>query len=100
MSQPVAASNYKRINGTGAGTTVIADQPANFDSLTVGANYTGTLTFYDTATAAGTTSTNQLIAFNNNSGSVPYTVHPRVATKVGLTVVVGGTTDALVGWSA
>lgn len=96
--QPVSGNQYKRISGTGAGTTVISDAPATLSSVVAGGNYTGTLSFYDTATAAGTTSANLLIALNNNVGSIPSGVYPNVQCKTGITVVVGGTTDALVGW--
>lgn len=100
MPQPVSSSNYKHISGTAAGTTVISNQECSFNSVTFGGNYTGTLTFYDCDTEAGTTTANLLISVNNNSGSIPTTFSPAVQTNNGLTVVIGGTTDALVGYSA
>lgn len=100
MSQPVSQNQWSRISGTAAGTTVISASPSALMSVTAGGNYTGTISFYDVATAAGSTSTNFMLAINNNSGSVPYTISPQVWAKNGLVAVVGGTTDVLVGWSA
>ena len=97
-SQPNNASQYNRVSGTVAGTTLISPDACNFNTVTVGANYTGTVTFYDSATAPGTTSTNLMIAVNNNSGSVPVTIQPYVHTKNGLVAVSGGTVDMLIGW--
>jgi len=97
-SQPITASQYKRINATAAGTTVISDSGCNLNSITMGANYTGTITFYDTGTSTGTTATNLLIAVNNNAGSIPTSIHPGVRTLNGLTAVSGGTVDMLIGW--
>lgn len=98
MAQPVLSGQWTRISGTAAGTTVISDQPANLISVTGGANKEGTVTLYDTNVAGGSTATNHMIAINNNSGSIPFTITPMVATRKGIVAVVGGTTDVLVGW--
>lgn len=89
-----------RLSGTAAGTTVcITARSGIFQRVVVGGNYTGTATFYDSATAAGTTATNYICSFNNNSGSVPMNVEVGCRVKDGLVAVLGGTTEmtAIVG---
>lgn len=92
-------SSYSRLSGTAAGTTVVSSIPGSFERLIVGGNKEGTATFYDSATAAGTSSTNFIVAVNNNSGSIPTSIEIGIRTKLGLTAVVGGTTDLTVVYS-
>ena len=96
--QPVSGGQYTRISGTGAGTTVINPNAGNFYRVVVGGNFTGTATFYDSATAGGSAAANYIIAMNNNSGTIPMNVEIGARTKNGLIAVVGGTTDMTVIW--
>lgn len=92
MSLHPSQASYYPVSGTAAGTTVITPNPGSFERIIVGDNKTGTATFYDSATAAGTASTNLIIAVNNNSGSIPMSVEVGCRVKSGLVAVLGGTT--------
>ncbi len=97
-SQPVSGDQFTRISGTAAGTTVVSPDGATLKSVVWGGNFTGTLTFYNVGSAAGTTAANHVIALNNNTGTIPDGIYPNFQMRNGITVVVGGTTDMTVGW--
>ncbi len=94
MSQPVANDGYYRLTGTAAGTTIILPRSGNWNTYTVGTATTGTVTFYDSATIAGTAAGNQL---NGYTGAV-VNHDLRIYLKNGLVALLGaGTIDALLG---
>lgn len=96
MSQPVASGQYTVISGTVAGTTVIADRSVNMVRVVSPANNTGTVLFFDCATAAGTASTNAITNFACTTGSIPVSVEFGISTHKGLTAVSGGTVNLVV----
>lgn len=98
-SQPISGANYLRVSGTAAGTTVVSSSAvSNFLRVLPNQNQTGTVTFYDSATAAGTSAAGFIAIMNNNVGSLPTSVPIGIRTKNGLVAVVGGTTDVTVVW--
>jgi hypothetical protein len=99
MLQPSSLAAYTRVIGTVAGTTVIADRPCGLFRICFNQNKTGTATFYDCATAAGTTTANTMLITNNNVGSLPMNLDVGCRTRYGLTTVVGGTVDFTVIWN-
>lgn len=97
--QPVSGNQYTQISGTAAGTTVVSPAPVStFSRVVFNQNQTGTVTFYDSATAAGSAATNLITTMNNNVGSIPTSVEVGLRTKNGLIAVVGGTTNFTVVW--
>lgn len=93
MSDNVTQAAWSHIIGTAAGTTVISPQPCSFIRVIPNQNQTGTVTFYDVATAAGSTAANLITTMNNNVGSIPTSVEVGCRVRYGLTAVVGGTVD-------
>lgn len=93
--QPASKGQYTRVFGTAAGTTVIRTADANFERIILGQTKTGTVSFYDTGAATGTTSANFLGDFQNTVGSVPVSIEMGFRVKNGLTAVIGGTTDMI-----
>jgi hypothetical protein len=97
MAQPVDGAQYKRISGTGAGTTVVLDRPGNWRCLFIGQTKTGTVTLYDVATASGTAAGNFVTEIVNANSGVPIASTPNLKMRYGLVAVAGGTTDLLIG---
>jgi len=96
MTQPVSASQYTIVSGTAAGTTVVAARPANLVRVYIPANRTGTVSFYDCATAAGTTAANAVTDIACTVGSIPTSIEFGCSFLKGITCVTGGTTNILV----
>ncbi len=92
--QPISGYNYLHLVGTVAGTTVVSDHDGVLQGVYFGTATTGTTTFYDVATAAGTTDANKLFTAVNAVASSNNDIHTSV--KKGITAVVGGTVDMLV----
>lgn len=90
MSQPVSASQWKNVSGTAAGTTNLFARSGNLVRVIIPANTTGTVTFYDSATAA-TTSQN-IVSIPCTVGTIPTSVEIGCSVHSGLTYVLGGTT--------
>lgn len=91
--QPVSGYNYQRFL-TGAGTTVLAEQSCNLHSIINVGTLAGTINFYDSNTAAGTTTTNN---FYNFVGTVPIgSTILDIQTKKGLIAVTSGTLNVTV----
>lgn len=98
----VLDSQYTHITGTAAGTTVIKSDTGWFGKVIIPAASTGTVTFYDVATAAGTTSANQImlgVSNNLNAANTPCSMDVSTRFRYGLVAVVGGTTDFTVVWN-
>lgn len=91
--QPVSGYSWTRVNGTAAGTTVIKPGESRLHSVFLGNNTTGTISVYDSATAAGATGTTIFGAINNTSGTIPQTLLFDARFRTGITVILGGTTD-------
>jgi len=94
--QPVSASQYTIVSGTAAGTTVVAERPSSLIRVFVPANRTGTVSFYDCATAAGTSATNAVTDIACTVGSIPTSIEFGCSFLKGITCVTGGTTNILV----
>ena len=91
-------NTYTRISGTAAGTSLVVNRSQVLEGVFIGQNKTGTVSLYDSATTAGTSSTNFLGDIQNTCGSVP--VGPKIGASLhnGLVAVTGGTTDMLLIW--
>lgn len=94
MSQPVSASQYKSISGTAAGTVNLFARSGNLVRVIIPANLTGTVTFYDSSTAA--TTSQDIVSLPCTVGTIPTSVEIGCAVKDGLTYVLGGTTGLTV----
>jgi hypothetical protein len=94
--QPVSNGQQTRISGTAAGTTEIRDADANFVRVIIPTLKTGTVSFYDTTIALGTSSASFLCDIQNTVGTIPQSVEMGFRVRNGLVGVSGGTTDLLV----
>lgn len=92
MQLPEGAQ-FKRVNGTSAGTTVVKDSRTVLYGILLGQNKTGTATIYNTNVAGGTAAANYFAAIDNTSGTIPQSLQLGAAFNKGITVVTGGTTD-------
>lgn len=93
MADNTSQSSYQHVLGTVAGTTVFLDRGGSFERVLFNQNQTGTVTFYDVATAGGSTSANLIATMNNNVGSLPASVDIGARVRYGLVGVHGGTVD-------
>lgn len=93
MQLPEGAQ-WKRVQGTAAGTTVLKDSRTVLYGVVIGQNKTGTVTFYDHA--SGTSATSYMTAVDNTSGTQPTSLYFGMRMRNGITVTTGGTTDMLV----
>lgn len=94
--QPVSGNNWTRLSGTAAGTTVVANRSANLEGIFYGGAKTGTVTFYDAKTAAGTSDAG-LIGGITNAGAL-LQINMGIACKKGIVAITSGTTDMVVVW--
>ena len=90
--QPIASPQYKVIAGTAAGTAVLLDRPGSLFRVFVPANRTGTVEFYDCATAAGTSDANNLCSVACTVGTIPTSIEMQCNLNKGLVYISGGTT--------
>lgn len=96
--QPQTGYGYNHITGTAVGTTTVFAREGVLHSVIIPASKTGTISIYDSATGAGTATTNLVLTVDNavNAGNLPTTLVVHSAMKNGLTMVTGGTTDVTV----
>jgi hypothetical protein len=94
--QPVSSGQFTVVSGTAAGTTVVASSPTNLVRVFVPANNTGTVSFYDCSTAAGTSAAKAITDIACTVGSIPTSIDFGISTHEGLTCVKGGTTNLVV----
>ena len=97
--QPVSLYQYTRVSGTVAGSAVVSARAGSLANIVIGSNKEGTVTFYDAATAAGTSATNLIFNINNNTGSIPTNIDVNANIKNGIVAFKGGTTDLTVMWN-
>ena len=93
---------WTHVIGTQAGTTVVWDGKGFLDKVIVPNTKTGTVSFYDCATAAGTTASNLIMGEVSNAinaANLPYVFHIGARLEKGLVAVVGGTVDFTVVWN-
>ena len=96
MAQPVSGVQWTKLSGTAAGTTILTTTPSVIQTITIPANNTGTVTFYDSV--SGTASTTEVFSLACTTGTIPTTLRPGLQTKKGIVAVLGGTTNMTVGW--
>jgi len=96
MSQPVSMGKFTVVSGTAAGTTVVSASPCSLVRVFVPANRTGTVSFYDCATADGTTASGVITDITCTVGSIPTSIELGISTHEGITCVTGGTTNLVV----
>lgn len=94
MADLTPMAQYKRINATSAGTTVLLDRNGALVRMIPNGNQTGTLSLYDVATAAGSTATNLINTLPNTAGTLNPAIELGYRVKNGCVVVTGGTVDA------
>ena len=84
--QPQTGYGYNHITGTAVGTTTVFAREGVLHSLVIPVSKTGTISVYDVATGAGTTSTNLVLTVDNtlNAAKAPTTLMVDSAMKKGL----------------
>lgn len=95
--QPATGLQWTAI-GTGAGTTVVKNEQAIFGKIIISGTYVGSATWYDTATAAGTSTTNQILTLGLPTTSVPQSLELNIQCKNGLVCMSGGTPAITYTW--
>lgn len=85
--QPNSGYSWKVI-GTGVGTTTIA-RSVNLGVIVIPGTYTGTITFYDSA--SGTSATTQVLSFGLPLVNTFQTVKPELQFKNGMVIDCQGT---------
>ncbi len=88
-------------SGSGnAGTTVLKAGKGSLGSIYVGVPTTGSISYYDSASGAGTTASNLIMVVANNGTKVPDQFSPLCRFQFGLTAVMSvGTTNQTVFWN-
>lgn len=98
--QPSSGYQYKAIaGGTAASTTVLKSTNAVLKSVVVPGTYVGSLVIYNSATAAGTTSSNQVISLGLPATAVPFTLPVDIEFNSGLTYTASGTPSVILVWN-
>lgn len=97
-SQPVTASQYRNV-GT-VGTTVISNQGVNLNNIIFGGTFVGSVEFYDSATAAGTTASNLVYNVGLPLVNQYKNVEVGLRTRNGLILVATGTPALLFTYDA
>jgi hypothetical protein len=94
MAQPVSGFQYTKFL-QGAGTSVISEYPCVLHSVVNIGTAAGTVAFYDSATAAGTSATNNFYTYGttNNIAFIPLL---DIQTRYGLVAVTSGTVNLVV----
>ena len=96
MAQPVSQSQYKNI-GT-VGTVVLTDRPTALMNIVFPGTYVGTVNFFDSPTAAGTTAANQILSMGLPNTNVGGNIFIGASCKTGLTYAATGTPIMTVMW--
>jgi len=96
--------NWTLVQGTSgsgnAGTTVIKSGAGHLGGIYVGLPSAGTVSYYDSATGAGTSSSNLIMVVANNGTKVPDLFTPNCRVQNGLVAVMSvGTTNQTVFWN-
>lgn len=98
--QPSSGYQYKAVaGGTAASTTVVKSTNAVLHSIVIPGTYVGSLVFFDSATAAGTATTNQVLALGLPATAIPQTILVGAEFRNGLTYTESGTPTVTVIWN-
>lgn len=83
-------NNFRLINGTNTG-IVLSNDATALRSITFGGTSNGTVTFYNSATAAGTAATNEIMTIGSLvATNFPYSLEPNVPCSNGLVYTATG----------
>lgn len=96
-SQPASGDQFTVVSG-GPGTTVLKDTNANLVRVSFPGTYVGTITFHDSATAAGTSGTSDIISFGLPTTSTPFHVDIGARCRYGLLYEATGTPLCTIIW--
>lgn len=97
MAQPISGEQFATV-GTGVGTNVVSAIPATIHRIIFPGTYVGTLNIHDSATAAGTTATSQIISFGLPTTTVAGNVEFGIACSKGITYQATGTPVCTLVW--
>jgi hypothetical protein len=98
--QPSSGYQYNAVaGGTAASTTVLKSTNAVLQSIIIPGTYVGSLVFFDSATAAGTATTNQVLALGLPATAVPASLLIEAEFRNGLTYTASGTPTVTVIWN-
>lgn len=95
--QPISGSQWTRVSGTAAGTTVVANAPTVLQKILLPSQKTGTVTIYDNA--SGTSATTLVAVIPNTNGTIPVSIDLGIQMRRGIVAETGGTTDFVVIWN-
>jgi len=97
MAQPISGDQYVSI-GT-IGTTIVSDQNATLRKVIYPGTYVGSVTFYDSATIAGTTATNAVYTAGLPGLNHPVSVEVNAQFKNGIIATALGTPVLTFTWN-
>lgn len=96
MSQPISADQWTNVSAKG--TTVITDRSSALKRIILPGTFVGSVEFYDSSTAAGTTATNNILSLGLPLLRQNCSIDVNAQTKSGLTVVATGTPTLTFTW--
>ena len=96
MAQPVSEYQYTYVGAVGS--VVLKDIGATLARVIIPGTYVGTVMLYDSATVAGTASTNTLGTFGLPTTNVYKALDFGIRTRYGLTYTATGTPNLLIAW--
>lgn len=96
--QPTSGYNYTSISG-GVGTAVVKDKNAYLKRVVVPGTFVGTLNLHDAPSAAGTTSTSQVLSLGLPTTSIPQSLEMDIQFKNGLVYQATGTPVVTLVWN-
>ncbi len=98
--QPSSGYQWKAVaGGTAAVTTIVKSTSAVLKQIVVPGTYVGSVVFYNSATAAGTASTNQVLSLGLPTTSIPFSLELNVECNNGLTYTASGTPVMTIVWN-
>lgn len=97
MAQPNSAYQWTVVSG-GVGTTVVANRGCILRSVIVPGTFVGTINFHDSATAAGTTATSQILSLGLPTTTIPFQLQVDAQCKNGLLYQATGTPTVTFTW--
>ena len=97
MSQPVSGDQWTAVSG-GVGTTVVANRNCVLKRVVIPGTFVGTIDFHDAATAAGTTSTSQILSLGLPTTTIPQSIELNISCQNGLVYQATGTPLCTITW--
>ena len=97
MSAEPTGEQFTAVSG-GVGTSVVSNENTTLRRVLIPGTYVGTLNLHDASTAAGTTSTSQVLSLGLPTTSIPQSIEVGVRCRNGLVYQATGTPTATIVW--